>query len=58
VIIRVWLENEDTQRGLRARITWVRDLQKPGQEEVFVASSIDEIMRIVRRCVDTFTKVT
>ena len=53
VVIRVWLERGDSERGLRARISLVRDVER-GETESLVAASAEEILEAVRRFVDEF----
>ncbi|MFN2467007.1 MAG: hypothetical protein ABR521_02570 [Gaiellaceae bacterium] len=53
VVIRVWLESADAGRGLRARISLVRDVEC-GETESVVAGSAGEILEAVRRFVDEF----
>lgn len=53
VVIRVWLEGTDAGRGLRARISLVRDVERRETESV-VAGSAEEILEAVRRFVDEF----
>jgi hypothetical protein len=53
VVIRVWLEERDSERGLRARISLVRDVER-GEAESVIAASAEEILAAVRRFVDEF----
>jgi hypothetical protein len=55
VIIRIWIEGSEATNGLRARMTCVHDVGQP-EEEVYVASSMEEIVGVVRGFVAAFTK--
>lgn len=47
VIIRIWIEGGEATGGLRARVTCVRDVERP-EEEVYAASSVEEMVDVVR----------
>jgi hypothetical protein len=53
LVLRLWIEQTD--RGLRARITEVADLEEP-EEVSHVAADPAEIIRIVRRFVQRFMR--
>ncbi len=53
IIIRVWRE-ADHEEGFRARVTAVRDLEAKEVDNA-VASSVEEIVEILRRFVSEFT---
>jgi hypothetical protein len=53
VLIRVWLECDDAERGLRARISLVRDVRSRETEEA-VAATPAGVLEAVREFVDEF----
>ena len=53
VVIRVWLESADAERGLRARISLFRDVAC-GDSDSVVAGSRQEILDAVRCFLDEF----
>jgi hypothetical protein len=55
LIIRVRTERGATAKGLRARITCVRDVREP-EEEQYDAATVEDIVDVVRAFVEPFQR--
>ncbi len=53
MIVRIWVER-DHDLSLRARLTESSDLEAP-EQSTRAASSVDEVVEIVRRWAEQFT---
>lgn len=56
LVVRVWPEHEGPS-GLRARISWVDDLEQ-GAEQITVAAGPEDVLAVVRRWLDSFAADT
>jgi hypothetical protein len=56
LVVRAWRE-EPGPSGLRARVTWVDDVEQ-GREQTTAAASVEDVMAIVRRWLDAVSADT
>jgi hypothetical protein len=56
LVVRAWRE-DGGPTGLRARVTWVDDVEQ-GREQTAAASSVEDVLTVVRRWLDALSADT